>query len=89
MKLPSEHQQRMLLALTDEWQTTAQLGETAVKGAGTVLLALRWRGHAERREAATSATSGDGPLLESARRLCAATAVVSLRHCWLWSVEPN
>ena len=53
LKLRTEHQRRMLLALTDEWQTAQELAEVAgipVKGAGTVLLALHKQGHAERRD---------------------------------------
>jgi hypothetical protein len=48
VKLPTEHQRRMLLALTDEWQTARELAEIAgipVKGAGTALLALHARAH--------------------------------------------
>jgi putative membrane protein len=51
VKLPTERQRRMLLALTTEWQTATELAEVAgipVKGVGTVLLALRNRGLAER-----------------------------------------
>ena len=43
---------RMLLALTDEWQTASELAEVSgipEKGAGTVLLALHTQGLAERR----------------------------------------
>jgi hypothetical protein len=46
----TEHQRRMLLALTDEWQTAGELAEVAaipLKGAGTVLLALHKQGLAE------------------------------------------
>jgi predicted DNA-binding ArsR family transcriptional regulator len=29
MKLPTEHQRRMMLALTDEWQTAHELADIA------------------------------------------------------------
>ena len=48
----TEPQRRMLLALTDDCQSATDLAEVAgipMKGAGTVLVALRERGEAERR----------------------------------------
>ena len=53
-KFDSDSQRRTYLALTDEWQSARTLAEHAgipIKGAGTALLALVARGHAERRNA--------------------------------------
>ena len=57
MKLETDAQRRAYLALTDTWQPTRELAETAgipMKGAGTVLRSLHERGHAERRDGGRS-----------------------------------
>jgi hypothetical protein len=71
MKLPTEQPRRMLLALTDEWQTAGELAEVAgiaPNGAGTVLLACTSKGLRRAATAVASATSGDGRTLRASAR---------------------
>ena len=50
----TEAQRRMLFALTDDWQSARELAQVAgipLSRAGSTLLALQKRGHADRRDA--------------------------------------